>query len=73
MWGYQGLHEGTVNDVECPNPDLDHEQTHYCHQYNVLLPQEPILYICISFEGLSHLYLKYMGQCVTRPCVTRWG
>jgi hypothetical protein len=28
---------------------------------------------CISFEGLSHLYLKDMGLCVTRPSVTRWG
>jgi hypothetical protein len=40
---------------------------------NVINIQEPLLYICISFEGLSHLYLKYMGLCVTRPSVARWG
>jgi hypothetical protein len=61
-----------MNNLGCPNPDYDPEQTH-CHQYNVLLPQEHLLYIRISIEGLSHLYLKYLGLCVTRPSVTRWG
>jgi hypothetical protein len=58
MWGYQGLHEG-VNDLESPNLILIMNRPN--GQYNVSLLQEPLLYTCISFEGLSHLYLKYMG------------
>jgi hypothetical protein len=52
-----------MNDLECPNPDHDYEQTH----------RHPLCTYAFPLKDCLTLYLKYMGLCVTRPNVTRWG